>query len=640
MKKIQTHVLLITCWLGFISLSHATSVIEHRGKFLKAEKWLQQNKDFEFLNVIDDLKTYPLYPLLQSKWLRKNLHEDAAIIKFLNTYKLEKSAAVLRRHWIKKFIVQQKWQKFLTYYNPKDNKTSFQCYYQLAQYHVGNREAALKATSKLWLTPKSLPAECNDLFNLFKTTTYYSPELIWQRFQMALEKGKKGNISLANYLQKTLPKSDQAAAALWLKVHKKPTLITNSKSWNSKSFKAADIFAHGLSKLSRKNITLAQKTWREQQHNFQLKDTQKDKVKKYFGLRLAYQGKFITSHDYLSTIIKPDSEARIWRVRVALRLQNWRNVQAALENLSVEEQQLENWRYWQARTWEQLNQNIKAQALFTELAQERSYYGFAAADKVNLPYKFNNVPIPATSTALATFAQQPAFQVVQELQNIGRETEAKRHWWFAIKLADNEQIKMAAKLAQQWGQIPTAVFTVAKAKYWDDVELRFPLAFQSEIKYYAQQQNLNPAVVFGLIRQESVFNSQAGSHVGARGLMQIMPATGKQIARELKDKWGSTSSLHNPNTNIRYGTYYYKKLVNKFAGKFALAAAGYNAGPNRVKLWRPQVQMPMDIWIETIPFDETRKYVSVVLMNTIIYQDRLQQTGLKMQNLLPMVHPK
>ncbi len=104
-------------------------------------------------------------------------------------------------------------------------------------------------------------------------------------------------------------------------------------------------------------------------------------------------------------------------------------------------------------------------------------------------------------------------------------------------------------------------------------------------------------------------------------------------------KWRSASSLYEPETNLKFGTYYYKKQLDKFDGQLALAAAGYNAGPHRVKKWRPKKSMPMDIWIETIPFDETRKYVSVVLMNVIIYQQRLQEKGLKMQDFLSKVQP-
>lgn len=197
----------------------------------------------------------------------------------------------------------------------------------------------------------------------------------------------------------------------------------------------------------------------------------------------------------------------------------------------------------------------------------------------------------------------------------------------------------AAKLAQYWQMNKLAAFTIAKAEYWQDLELRFPIAFSQEINTYAIKHNLDPAIVFGLIRQESVFDELAGSQVGARGLMQIMPSTGRQIARQLQESWLSDSVLYQPDTNVRYGTFYYKQLLDKFNGQVALAAAGYNAGPGRVKNWRPDRPMAMDIWIETIPFNETRQYVSLVLSNALFYQHRMNRDVLRISDFMTDVQP-
>jgi len=178
--------------------------------------------------------------------------------------------------------------------------------------------------------------------------------------------------------------------------------------------------------------------------------------------------------------------------------------------------------------------------------------------------------------------------------------------------------------------------TLVKADYWDDLALRFPLQYSNQIQSNANSMSLEPALVFGLMRQESMLDSKAMSAVGARGLMQIMPETGKEIARELNDSWQTANSLFIPDINIRYGTFYFKRLLNQFDGHFALATAAYNAGPSRVNKWlSTKRSLPADVWVETIPFKETRKYVSSVLAYTIIYQQRLQGKALKMHELLP-----
>ncbi|MGB5275839.1 MAG: transglycosylase SLT domain-containing protein, partial [Gammaproteobacteria bacterium] len=216
---------------------------------------------------------------------------------------------------------------------------------------------------------------------------------------------------------------------------------------------------------------------------------------------------------------------------------------------------------------------------------------------------------------------------------------AKLQWWHALKQLDRSQIPAAAKLAKQWQWDEIAIFTIAKVEYWDDIELRFPLSYSDKIHQHAMQQDLNPAILFGLIRRESAFNKDAHSPVGARGLMQIMPQTARQIAKDLNERWSGKSSLYNPVKNLKYGSYYYQKLLNQFNGHYALALAAYNAGPHRVKKWLPDESIPADIWIETIPFRETRHYVTSVLVYAMIYQQLMQSNELTMSDLTREVSP-
>jgi soluble lytic murein transglycosylase len=181
---------------------------------------------------------------------------------------------------------------------------------------------------------------------------------------------------------------------------------------------------------------------------------------------------------------------------------------------------------------------------------------------------------------------------------------------------------------------------LAKAGYWDDLVLRFPLGYMPQVQNNADRYRLGPAMVLGLMRQESMLDSNALSSAGARGLMQLMPKTGRQIARELKEPWSSETSLFDPDVNISYGTYYYKSLLNRYNGHAALATAAYNAGPARVAKWLPQGEaMAADIWIETIPYKETRKYVISVLSYIIIYQHRIREGALKMKDFMTDIPP-
>jgi soluble lytic murein transglycosylase len=283
---------------------------------------------------------------------------------------------------------------------------------------------------------------------------------------------------------------------------------------------------------------------------------------------------------------------------------------------------------------------LQGQSIYNRLSEDRSFYGFMAADAVNKSYSFTDRPVFLARNVLETLVQKTDFKVMQELTILNREAEAKRQWWFTIKKLPKEQLLIAAKLAQQWQWYQVAIITLVKADYWDDLALRFPLNYLSQVQNNAYLQNLDPAIIFGLIRQESMLDKNARSAVGARGLMQIMPETGQQIARTLNEPWQEESSLFNPDVNIRFGAFYYKQLLSRFDGHFALATAAYNAGPNRVVNWLPNDRsLPADVWIETIPFKETRKYVTSVLSYAIIYQQRIQRNALKITRLLLDVRP-
>jgi len=320
--------------------------------------------------------------------------------------------------------------------------------------------------------------------------------------------------------------------------------------------------------------------------------------------------------------------------------QNWSHVAEALAALTVEEQQDPKWQYWQARTVEALGDAMQAQAIYARVADDRSFYGFLAADTISRPHQLSSKPVFVVDSQLNELLSRADFKVIQELRAFNRDVEAQRHWWFTVKKLSKEQIMTAAKVAQQWRWDQVAIMTLVKANYWDDIELRFPVDYLPQVQGNGYSQQLQPSIIFGLMRQESMLDKNAQSAVGARGLMQIMPQTGKQIAQELNEKWLSDANLFNPDTNIRYGTYYFKKLLTKFNGHFPLAIAAYNAGPNNVSKWLPfDRSVPADIWMETIPFKETRKYVASVLSYSMIYQQRLQGGALKIKELLWDVVP-
>lgn len=647
-------------WLCLVLFSGAAlgnTLDRQRNDFLQAEKLLALNNNAAFMRISAALIDYPLYPYLQYQWLKDNLQQTEQVSVFLASYKDTRYAGLLRTKWLDYLAKNERWNDFIKQYmsnaasqSEATETTSLQCQYNLAIYKTGNQQQALNEAKRLWVTGGSLPQECDPLWAALMMSPDFTPELVWQRFELAL---KKDNVSVAEYVRRSLDRADQDAADIWLRVHQNPALIQNSgllsgmvcmpqacreQAWRL-SPQMGRLFAHGVERLAKSDLSLAIKLWDDNKYAFQMDSPTVQQLERSLAIGLAHS-RNAGAYYRLSQLPVVDAEVNEWKVRAALLEQNWQHVAEALAGLTAQERQDPKWQYWQARALDKTGNSLQAQDAYAKLAEDRSFYGFLAADTVNKPYQFSNRPVFLVGNELDNLANEADFKVVRELKFLSRDQEAERQWWYAVKKLSKERRMVAAKLAQFWHWDQVAITTLVKADYWDDLSLRFPIYYSNQVHNNAERHNLDPSIVFGLIRQESIFNKDAESSVGARGLMQVMPKTGMQIAHELKEKWQSDQSLFNPDVNVRYGAFYYKQLLRQFHGHFALAVAAYNAGSGRVAKWLPSVEsVPADIWIETIPYKETRKYVTSVLSYAIIYQQLIQRKGLKMKELMLDVLP-
>lgn len=632
-KKYRYGYLLLMCVLTLPVTVSGNTLEQQRADFLQAEKLIAQGKDEAFWDISMSLKDYPLYPYLHYQWLKNNLHQTSRILGFLSEYKDTRYADLLRSQWLSYLAQHENWHEFLQHYQASGN-SALECQFYWAKYLAGDTQLALKEAKRLWTVAKSLPKECDALTSVLIKSPLFTQELIWQRFELAL---RKDNVQLAEYLRRLL--NDQMIADVWLQIHKKPELIESDALRINPDQQGGLIFAHAVDRMAKTDPELAMQIWDNRKYNFAIDAQTDQRIERRLALALAFN-KNKKAYDRLSRLSNVDAEVREWKVRAALLEQNWQHIADALAGLTDQERLEPRWQYWQARALAKTGDVLQAQNIYNHLAEDRSFYGFLAADTVSKPYQLADKPVFLSGNELEALAEESDFKIARELDFLGRMPEAQRQWWFAVKKLPKERLMTAAKLAQQWRWDQIAVFTLAKADYWDDMELRFPVNFLTEVSSNAYRHNLDPAVIFGLIRQESVFDRYAESPVGARGLMQIMPKTGQQIARELRENWQSEASLFDPNINVKYGSFYYRQLLDRFNGHFALATAAYNAGPKRVGQWLPNGEtVPADIWIETIPFKETRKYVSSVLSYIMIYQERMHRKALRIKDFMLDVLP-
>ena len=324
-----------------------------------------------------------------------------------------------------------------------------------------------------------------------------------------------------------------------------------------------------------------------------------------------------------------------WRVRQALRQQNWSAVKHQIEQMPDHIQQQNTWRYWQARALEILGKKTQALTLYQALAGERDFHGFLAAEHIGKPYALQSRSAQVAESEFDELLQHPAVIRAQELYLLGREREARGEWSLAMRGLTKRQRVVAAIFAHRLVWHDRAINTAAKAGYTDDLALRFPKVFVKSIKAEAERWSLDREWILSIGRRESTFRSDARSQVGALGVMQIMPNTGRHIARRLQEKWHADLLL-DAEHNIRWGVAYLQELSDLFDDHTVLATAAYNAGPRNVQRWLPKVDMPADVWIETIPFKETRRYVRAILAYLMIYR-HLENKPTQLAHYMPAV---
>lgn len=608
--------------------------------FLKAEIAFKKQQNKQYKKYYAQLDNYPLQGYLKYKEYRKKLSHlsEKQVLQFFQDYKATPYADWLRTAWLNKMAKKSAWQKYLNAYTAQKSVRR-QCSYVNALLHSGKKQQAFKQVPKLWLVGKSQPKECDAVFKAFKNAGLMTSSLIWKRIRLAM---KKGRTSLATYLAKSLNSKDQLWVKQWVAIYKHPEKVLNNKLFKNKHFIKSSIQTHAVERAAKKNAQQAIKLFSAlKQQPFSL--LEKDTMFRAIGMKLAYNHGD-NAWFWLAKISAENSDetVRQWRVRSAVREANWDAVASSIALLSEKEKKNFRWQYWKAISQAKKGEFVKAQAGYTKLAQNRSYYAFLAADKMDMPYQFQSKPLKPSKRSLQNIKKTPGILRTREFYLLGRMEEANREWHFTTRLQmTNNERAIAAKVAQQWGWHNRAIITMAHTDQRNDIGLRFPVLQKERVNKYSKEQDIQPAYTLATIRRESAFASDARSRVGALGLMQIMPATGKVIAKKLKVDYTNKKQLLNPETNINFGTKYLNMMLNKFYKQPALASAAYNAGGHRVRKWQPkEANMNADRWIETIPFNETREYVSNILAYTAIYEHQLGLPKTRLSAIMPDVPKK
>lgn len=319
-----------------------------------------------------------------------------------------------------------------------------------------------------------------------------------------------------------------------------------------------------------------------------------------------------------------------WKARAGLRADNgrarWQQVMQAINAMTPEQQRDPAWVYWKARALQALapasqdDEGMRAlsRELLAGIAGKLHFYGLLAAEDLGQPFSLPPKPAPLTAEEIDAAKSNPGLTRALQLIEIGLRNEGVREWNFSLRGMNDRALLAAAQRAcdaQVWDR---CINTSDRTRDEIDVDQRYPLPFRKDVIAKAGEIGLDPSYVYGLIRQESRFILDARSHVGASGLMQIMPATARWTARKIGLDY-TQDMISDRDVNLRLGTSYLKLVLDDFGGSQAMAAAAYNAGPNRPRRWREGPVLDPAVWAENIPFNETRDYVKKVLHNATVY---------------------
>ena len=600
--------------------------LAQRQTFLEARDALSRRQMTRYETLLEQLEGYPLAPYLTYRELTRNLQKASpeAVGDFLEAESGSYLAHQLQRQWLHSLARQKRWDQYLSDYPGALGDTELACHALHARLTRGDK-SALDEVEPLWNVARSQPEACDPVFDRWMAEGRLTPAITWERHTKAIKGCAYG---LANYLARQMPDSWQGKARLMREVNRNPKALAQTARFREQSEAMQDIISHGIQRLARRDALQALALWRGYDAQQLFSHAERLATQETIAQRLIFQGHREQADQLLATVPALGNTDLVESlIRDALEQLDWERAYTWLNQLPAEAQDSERWRYWRARMIEELaleNTGPEPRDLYAAVAATRSFYGFLSADKLGFEYRLLDQPAPVSDAVLADMEQHPALQRAYEWLMIGDTVAASREWYYTVPGLEHERIMAAGKLAQRWGWHRKGIQAMISARFWDDLQMRFPLAYQEHVQAAARDTAIHPHLLFAIARQESAFMPHARSPAGAMGLMQLMPATAQQTARRAGVPY-RRADLLSPEKNIALGSRYLNELLTEFGGNRILATAAYNAGPYRVKQWLREKthKLPYDVWIETIPFRETRGYVQNVLSYSVIYGYRM-----------------
>ncbi|SEL92547.1 transglycosylase SLT domain-containing protein [Halomonas daqiaonensis] len=496
--------------------------------------------------------------------------------------------------------------------------TARQCYYYTALLDR-KPEAAAQGGRDLWLVGRSQPDACDTLFDTLRARGEIGQTHIWERMMLAWQAGETG---LMSYLGRQLNADWQSARASVERLRKDYAAVTQAPACAGPACQGSGpLFTAAMHGFTRADTEAALEAWRKISPHLSLEARHRDAIER--DLAFYAMVRDIDQHGgWRDEVVARlgDAELLELRVRSALAERDWPEVIDWVHRMPDETRQEARWQYWVGRALEQQGDLVTAEKAFAAAANERNFFGFAAADRLDRPYALNLERNTIDAATRRDVADWPTVQRTEALRRIDEPGLANSEWYRAVARATPEEARALADYAAQQGWLPELVQTTIVGQMWDALAWRFPEAYRDDFLHWGGVTGVDPYLLMGIARRESAYNPVALSPAGARGLMQLMPATAAQLGRGLGIGDPGPYGVLEPEVNIRLGSTYLGELIERYSGNRLAATAAYNAGPSRVDRWLRDSPQEFDLFVESIPFRETRNYVQAVLAYRVIFE--------------------
>jgi len=542
----------------------------------------------------------------------------ASVRSFLDRYPNTPLADRLRADWLKSIGRKSLWDRFAEDYGTPvsgSDDVELACLTVLFKWQRDG-DAALADAVPLWFTGSATPDACEPAFSALLARGSLTPADQRARMRLASE---ANNVRVAQAVASALPAKERLTERDFSGVAKDPlgALAKGGFAWSNPGERELALYA--LERAARADAAAARSAW------VKWRDRLPEADRRYGNARLAYHAARQlnpAANDYFREAgdVKLSPEAQAWRVRAALRARAWEDVLAATDAMPPTQQQESAWRYWRARALTELGRADEGRLLMASLTVETNFYGILATESLGQKFVVPaSTPLEPPPAALAAFGARPEVRRVVKLVELDMRAESVREWIYIVRGLSDDELLLAADYARRTGLYDRAINTAERTQARHDFGLRYLAPYRNEFDAAARAHDIDVAFLYGIARQESRFNLDIVSSAGAVGLMQLMPGTARWVAKQMNRADYRPARIGEPETNTQFGAFYFKYWLDRLDGMPALAAAAYNAGPGRAQAWRPVAPLEGAIWVETIPFNETRDYVKKVLANAQIY---------------------